>query len=260
MKCISEFRYIARTALRGNWLTAAIVAFVASLLGGTVSSGGVSVSVGGENNSQANWLSYLEPQILVTVVKILFILLILAVIGLIVSIVAGGAAKLGYARYNLNLVDGNYASIGDLFSQFDRLVDGFIMNLLIAVYTFLWMLLFIIPGIVKSFSYAMTPYILSEHPEYSPSYAISLSKEMMVGNKFRLFCLNLSFLGWGLLAAIPAILAVAALFAGQIIFLPLILVSVILELFVIAYDEAATAAFYREVSGTEDQSDNIYWG
>ncbi|MBQ3257047.1 MAG: DUF975 family protein, partial [Oscillospiraceae bacterium] len=154
-------------------------------------------------------------------------------------------------RFNLNLVDGKEARFEDLFSQFHRLGDGFVMVLLMGIYEFLWSLLFVIPGIIKSFSYAMTPYILYEHPEYNPNYAITVSREMMDGNKFRLFCLNLSFIGWSLLAALPSIIALAAVLTGNFFLLPLILVTIVGDLFVGAYMEAAQAAFYREVSGTE---------
>lgn len=71
------------------------------------------------------------------------------------------------------------------------------------VYTvkiFLWTLLLIVPGIIKSLSYAMTPYITVEHPELSATEAINESKKMMNGNKWRLFVLELSFIGWILLA------------------------------------------------------------
>jgi len=71
---------------------------------------------------------------------------------------------------------------------------------LMTLFTSLWMLLFIIPGIVKMFSYAMTPYILEEHPELSANEAIDRSRAMMKGHKFDLFWLYLSFIGWGILS------------------------------------------------------------
>jgi uncharacterized membrane protein len=70
---------------------------------------------------------------------------------------------------------------------------------LVMLFTFLWSLLFIIPGIVKCFSYSMTPFILEEHPELSANEAIDHSRAMMKGHKFDLFWLLLSFIGWGFL-------------------------------------------------------------
>lgn len=83
---------------------------------------------------------------------------------------------------------------------------------------------------------------------------------MMDGNKFRLFCLNLSFIGWHLLAALPSIIALVAVLTGNFFLLPLILITIVGDLFVGAYMEAAQAAFYREVSGTELQEETIYVG
>ena len=70
---------------------------------------------------------------------------------------------------------------------------------LMGVFVFLWSLLFVIPGIIKTFSYAMTPYILEEHPELTANEAIDHSRAMMKGHKFDLFWLYLSFIGWGIL-------------------------------------------------------------
>lgn len=73
---------------------------------------------------------------------------------------------------------------------------------LVSVYTTLWTMLFVIPGIVKGFSYAMTQYILIEMPSVDANEAIGLSKRMMRGFKWKLFVLNLSFIGWDLLNAL----------------------------------------------------------
>lgn len=67
------------------------------------------------------------------------------------------------------------------------------------LYTFLWTLLFIIPGIIKSFEYYMVPYILAENPDIDEDTAFRLSKEMMDGNKWRTFVLSISFIGWEIL-------------------------------------------------------------
>ena len=73
------------------------------------------------------------------------------------------------------------------------------MPLLVSVYTFLWMLLFIIPGIVKAYSYAMAIYISKDKPELSAEECIQESRRMMSGHKGELFLLDLSYIGWGIL-------------------------------------------------------------
>lgn len=81
--------------------------------------------------------------------------------------------------------------------------SGYLRNVWAVVqmlfFVFLWSLLLIIPGIIKSFAYSLTPFILKDYPELSAAQAIELSKKMMKGHKFDLFYLMLSFLGWGIL-------------------------------------------------------------
>lgn len=70
-----------------------------------------------------------------------------------------------------------------------------------SLFTSLWSLLFIIPGIIKSYEYMMIPYLLADNPEMPYQEAFRLSKEMMNGNKWNAFVLDLSFIGWWLLSA-----------------------------------------------------------
>lgn len=132
----------------------------------------------------------------------------------------------GYAIVMLNVFRGDEVNIGGLFdgfSDFGRIVGT---KLLQAIYTFLWMLLLIIPGIIKFYSYAMTDYILKDHPELSNNAAIEKSMAMMDGNKMKLFLLDLSFIGW-------AILCLFTLGIGYFFLQP--------------YVQAAHAAFYEDL-------------
>ena len=90
-------------------------------------------------------------------------------------------------------------SIGHLFDGYRDFVRVFLTLLLQRIYIFLWMLLLIVPGIIKAFSYAMTPYILRDRPDLEYNGAIELSMAMMRGHKADLFWLYLSFIGWFLL-------------------------------------------------------------
>ena len=266
MKYAADFRAEARDALRGRWLIAILTGFAASLIGA-----GIATSTGGSYNGNNDsthavirefqmtqfWLQY----------RAIIIGAIIALgIWLIVTIVIGGAGKLGYAVFNLKLADHKEVEFKDLFSQFHRFGDGFCMNFLVGLYTLLWMLLFIIPGIIKSFSYAMTPYILAENPDMTATEAITESRRIMNGNKWRLCCLSISFIGWALLCAVPSLIAtgivtVIALGTMSLIpFLWLIPLSLPLSagmLFLRPYQEAAWAAFYRDVSGTSVVPDPV---
>lgn len=145
---------------------------------------------------------------------------------LIAGIVYIGIGKyyLGRARRTVKhddfmvLIDGAKGDIG----------GNIILGLLIGIFTFLWSLLFIIPGIVKSYAYSMAYFIKIDHPEYTATQALDESQKIMKGNKMKLFLLDLSFIGWIILGA---------------------LCFGIGTLWVTAYMEAAHAEFYRDING-----------
>ena len=83
------------------------------------------------------------------------------------------------------------------FMYYGRTIGGMLLGV---VFTFLWSLLFVIPGIVKGYSYALTPYILIDDPQISIRDAVRKSQRMMSGQKFNLFYLQLSFIGWWILS------------------------------------------------------------
>ena len=93
----------------------------------------------------------------------------------------------------------------DLENLFDGFRGGrytrvFCALFLVNLFTILWTLLLIIPGIMKAFSYALTPYIVMDEPELTARQAITRSCEIMEGRRWKLFCLYLSFIGWGILS------------------------------------------------------------
>ena len=242
----ADYRAFARNALRGKWITAALTSLIASLIGASLIGGGSTIDFS-EEEIQSITANFSAEQILLFT-KITWGIFIYAVVNGIVAFIIGGAGQLGYARFNLQLADGKDAKLSDLFSQFDRLGDGFLMVLLHTIYLVGWTMLFVIPGIVKSFSYAMTPYVLYENPYLSPNDAITESRRIMDGNKLDLFLLHLSFIGWNILAAIPSAVALFGLIFGNFLLIPLFFVTVIANLFVTAYAEAAQAAFYRQIT------------
>ena len=267
MKYSDDFKSIALDALRGKWHTAVLTGFIASLMGANiVSSGGGSSNSSSRNSSAQSIIrDFRATQFWENYGTLIMIGIAVLVVWLIVTIVISGAGKLGYATFNLKLVDHKDSSFGDLFSQFHRLWAGFCMNFFMGLYTVLWSLLFLIPGIIKEFSYAMTPYIMAEHPELTANEAITRSREIMDGNKWRLFCLGFSFIGWGLLCSLPTLLTLGAITGmayrthSLTVFLWLIpagIPSFIGYLFLRPYQETAYAAFYRDVSGTDTTAES----
>ena len=123
----------------------------------------------------------------------------------ILSFFVTGPLTLGGYYLGLNILREKQASIGNVFIWFSegkRFLKSFLLYLLVNLYLFLWTLLFIIPGIIKSFSYAMTYFIINDHPEYSLNQAITESRRMMDGHKMEYFILCLSFIGWFILSCI----------------------------------------------------------
>ena len=98
------------------------------------------------------------------------------------------------AKTRQQKADIDYLFIG--YKDFGRIFGTLFLQ---SIYTCLWTLLLIIPGIVKAFSYAMTPYVLRDEPELSYDAAITRSSQLMRGHKAELFFLYLSFIGWALL-------------------------------------------------------------
>ena len=142
-----------------------------------------------------------------------------------------GLVSLGYISLYLSILRGKTPTFeGSISAVTENIGTKFVSTLLVMLYTFLWSLLFIIPGIIKSYSYAMTPYILLDRPELSATDAIKESEKMMDGHKMDLFILDLSFIGWVLLS---------------------MLTCGILVLYVEPYMMATKAAFYLELKGPD---------
>jgi len=131
------------------------------------------------------------------------LLSIIPVAGPIISvIVITPAFALSIMRVYLNVVADQELKITDAFSGFDDFWAAFKVQFLTGLFTFLWSLLFIIPGIIKSFSYSMSMYILAENKGMPALECIQQSKDMTDGHKMELFILYLSFFGWALLGVI----------------------------------------------------------
>lgn len=121
---------------------------------------------------------------------------------LISAIVITPAFALSIARVYLNVTKDIKPAAGDAFCGFDDFWAAFKVNFLVGLFTFLWSLLFVIPGIVKSFSYSMSLYILAENKGKPALECINESKAMTNGHKMDLFVLGWSFLGWMILGGI----------------------------------------------------------
>lgn len=118
----------------------------------------------------------------------------------VVTFVLAPAFSLSIYSIYLALAMSKKPEIKDMFRGFSDFWSAFKVTFLVSLFTSLWSLLFVIPGIVKACSYSQAMYILAENPKMSAREAINRSKEMMEGHKMDYFVLNLSFIGWAFLA------------------------------------------------------------
>lgn len=131
------------------------------------------------------------------------ILGVVAILAVLFSFFVSNVIEVGGDRFFIQNRD-SAPTVGTIFGGFK---SGNYLNIvktmfLKDLYTFLWTLLLIIPGIVKSFEYLMVPYILAENPGMDSREAFALSKQMMDGEKANAFMLGLSFIGWYILTII----------------------------------------------------------
>jgi len=120
-------------------------------------------------------------------------------IGGVAGLIINGPMQLGSAIFSLNIARKKELELSQIFEGFKLFTESFVAYILIVLFTSLWSLLFIIPGIIAALSYSQTFYILADN-KISALDAIKESKKIMYGNKWKLFCLGFRFIGWGLLA------------------------------------------------------------
>ncbi|GLX70318.1 DUF975 family protein [Paenibacillus glycanilyticus] len=165
----SELRARARDSLRGNW-GKAVGGFVLSLLMGAV----------------IGLINYLLP-----------------FLGNLVSILVSGSISLGLISFYLGIARKENPPVSEVFSGFSLFIKAFCLYFMVGLFTFLWTLLLVIPGIIAALRYSQAYFILRDNPDIGIMAAIDESKQIMKGNKWRYFVLQLTFIGWAILAAIP---------------------------------------------------------
>ncbi|MBD5086242.1 MAG: DUF975 family protein [Clostridiales bacterium] len=158
---------------------------------------------------QQAWSSLKGKWSVIVVTQLIYLLIVAACdglsryyIGALAVILLTGPLEVGINKISLNVVRSENVEIVTLFDGFKDYTRAVVLWITNQIFTFLWTLLFIIPGIIKSLSYSMSYFILLDNPEMSANDARKKSMEMMDGNKWRLFCLELSYIGWMLLSVL----------------------------------------------------------
>ena len=240
MRSASEFRQMARETLSGNWKLAMGTGLAASLIGAEIAD----TAPNGITELQKVIQARPEVKNVLTQVflmrSMLLPLVLLLIWGLMVVII-GGAGQMGYARFHLNLAEKKEASFSDLFSQFSRITDGVAMVFVRGFYIFCWTCLFFVPGFIKT-----------------------ESRRLMDGKKWNLFCLTFSFIGWRLICSIQYIIPAVLLYTqGRLSGVTVLFLAALMGplnigyLFLRPYEEAAFAAFYRDVRDEKREIEEI---
>ena len=244
----SDYRRIARDALRGKWKRMALFMLLAGLLG---VGGGITVNGGFNFSVKVNLNGAASAELR----RMMRIMSGVAVFSSLWSLFMGSWVNVGLYGLGSRALDGEAPRAGMLFPKgiYWKCVG---LNLLRSIYVFLWSLLLVIPGILAAYSYSMADYLLIRNPEMGVGDALRESKRLMYGRRWRLFCLQISFLGWMILCMVPMYLLSAgamAVFAGfgstgGLVMWTLVamLISMVATVFVDVYSFMAGIAFFRD--------------
>lgn len=197
----SELKDRAKWVLKQCYWKAVLVSFILAIItkGSSGGSGGRNANKARDFSStvaESGGMEYLFPIISAA----LIIAMIALVIGIAVGIFLFNPLEVNARRFFIisRVQPAELNELGFCFknSYLNVVKVQFFRRLL----NFLWFLLLIVPGIIKAYEYRMIPYILAENPEMDSSEVFQLSKDMMYGEKWNAFVLDLSFLGWHILS------------------------------------------------------------
>ncbi len=201
-----ELKGRAKISLKANYWKSVLVAFILSII-----TGGMTFTSTGDSQEDYNFTAdglvdsltgRVSSRAMAIIGLGLAIIGVAAVLVILVEIFVLAPLEVGCKKYFLDASEGN-ANLSDMgFCFRNGYMNVVAAQFLTSLFIFLWSLLLIIPGIVKAYSYRMIPYILAENPEMSFTEAKQLSCEMMNGQKWRTFVLDLSFILWALLSMI----------------------------------------------------------
>ncbi|MDR0307746.1 MAG: DUF975 family protein [Chitinispirillales bacterium] len=143
------------------------------------------------------------PKLMVTMI----IILVLFIIGILIS----GPFNLGLTGLFLKRIRGEATAVKNIFDGFKCFAPSALLGIFMMVFIVLWCLLLLVPGIIKGLSYSMSYFIMNDNPEIKPLEVLKRSKDMMKGQKWKLFKLYLSFIGWFFLALLPMVIIYAVI-------------------------------------------------
>lgn len=198
---ISDVKEKGKLAFKGNYWPCVLAAFLMGIFSGGASAAGSRYSQGAESNVTIN--SNLDPKQQAEVAAVLLgILGVALLIGFVIRIFLANPVKVGGSAFFKSNVEATPAPFSLIKVGFQNYGHTFVTLFLKDLYLIFWFLLLFIPGCIKMYSYRMVPYILAENPDMPANEIITRSREMMDGNKWQAFLLDLSFIGWILLGIV----------------------------------------------------------
>ncbi|MBE5940084.1 MAG: DUF975 family protein [Lachnospiraceae bacterium] len=200
-----ELKEKAKNAFSRNYWWCVLAGLIMSLiLGGSGGGGGSIASTSSSSTSSSveseMSLADIFAIIVIAVIIAAIIFIVVFAIATVIATFVTNVLEVGGCKFFLenSVAPANVKHFGYGFANnYKNVVNVMFFRY---IYTFLWSLLFIIPGIIKSYEYRMIPYLLAENPDMTKDEAFALSKRMMDGNKWDAFVLDLSFIGWNLLS------------------------------------------------------------
>lgn len=201
MWTISDLKLKAKQVLNQGYWKAVLVALIMTFAGSSGGSGSAGSGAGNAVGELANGNEDALIALLAIGIVLLLVFLFIGIFAIGIQVFLLNPLKVGCRRYFVLacMQDTNLGEMGFSFKsgRYGNTVKGMF---LVQLYTFLWSLLLVIPGIIKSYEYRMVEYLLAENPNMEVNEAFSLSREMMNGEKFNAFMLDLSFIGWHILS------------------------------------------------------------
>lgn len=196
----AQLKERAKIALKNNYWKIILVTLIASLVGGSSADFSVNIEYEDLMNSLPAALSS-GFMLGITSLFVIGIVIVAVVVGILVSVFVCSPIEVGTKRFFVKSLH-QPGEVHEVTYAFENNYKNIVKILFFRnLYIFGWSLLFIIPGIIKSYEYYMVPYLLAENPNLSKEEVFELSKQMMTGQKFEAFVLELSFLGWDILSS-----------------------------------------------------------
>lgn len=201
-----DFRRLARESLAGKWPLSILICIIATILGGSASSSQIFTMKFNKDNTimsgQLGGFTIFDCSVTDLVTGILASVALGMVIYGIVIFLIGSAIEIGQVQYFIRNADHGQGQLNDLTAYLHIFGKALGLRIIMTVFICLWSLLLVIPGIIAAYRYSMAVYLMAENPDIGIMEAIDKSKELMAGNKWRFFCLDFSFIGWGILSSL----------------------------------------------------------